>query len=430
MQGQFAASEALVEEARAIAAQAEDSNHERAFTFHRLGLLRAATRHDELAAFLPAAAPVIRRISDPHYADPCIAGAHARVGACDAVREILDRFAPKLSELRGRLSAVWVAEAAALLDDAALAERVLPLLAPIASRNHVWGVMSMVCEGPVARALGLAAATARMYDDAGGHFEAALARVDALGAPPHRARIEVEYAAMLARRGRPDDRERAARLLDAARATADRLAMPGLAATIDAMAGGAPAAARPAPALVPGAPRFELRPEGDYWTVTCDDAVFRLKDSRGLRILALLIASPDREFHVADLAAPTGEAGHVEDAGEALDARAVAAYKQRIVDLREQLDEAEGWADQGRATRLREELDQLASELARGLGLRGRARRASSSVERARVNVRKRVLDAIVRIGEHSAPLAQHLEWAIRTGTFCAYHPTGRARAR
>jgi hypothetical protein len=422
MQGQFAEAEALAEEARAIATRAEDTNLETAFTFHRIGFLRASARHDELAAMIVAAIPVITRVSDHLFAQPCIAGVHARIGARQDARTIVDELSPSLHQMRGRLSGVWLVEAAALLDDAALAERMLPLLEPLASRNHVGAVMAMWAEGPVTRALGLAAATAKFFDVAEMHFETALTRAAALGAPPHRARIELEYASMLMKRGRPADHDRAARLLDAARETAVRLRMPGL---IDERS--------PAKLIAPRAalPAFELRPEGDFWTVTSGTRVFRLKDSRGLRILALLVASPEREFHVLDLAAPSGgESAPTEDAGDALDARAVAAYKQRISDLREELAEAEGWADQGRAGKLRDELDAVASELAHGLGLGGRARKASSNVERARVNVRKRVLDAITRIGEHDTDLSHHLEVAVKTGAFCSYNPSGRARAR
>ncbi len=421
MQGEWAAAEAFAEEAHAIAAAAEDTNFETASTFHRLGFLRASTRHDELAGLLSKVAPTIRRISDALFAEPCIAAIYARTGARAETRTMLDELLPVLPNMRGRLSGVWIVEAAAALDDAAVAERMLPLLAPIASRNHVGAVMAMWSEGPVTRALGLAAATANAFDLAEQHFENALARIAALGAPPHRARIEMEYAGMLEKRGRPTDRERAAKLLDAARETAVRLEMPGLFPS-------APVA-KPRPSDAPAAGAFELRPEGDYWAVASGERVFRVKDSRGMRILALLVESPEREFHVLDLAAPGGEAAPAEDAGEALDARAVAAYKARLLDLREELGEAERWSDQVRASKLREEIDALASELAHGLGLGGRARKASSNVERARINVRKRLHDAITRIGEHDASLSNHLEATVKTGAFCSYHPS-RSRTR
>jgi hypothetical protein len=172
----------------------------------------------------------------------------------------------------------------------------------------------------------------------------------------------------------------------------------------------------------PSAEWFELVKEGDFWTIRAD-TTFRLRDSRGLAILARLVQNPGTELHATDLVAPAGAAGHVEDAGEMLDAQALAAYKRRIVDLREAEAEATSFGDAHRATRVREEIEALTSELAHAVGLGGRARKASSTAEKARINVRKRLLDAIGRIREHSPALARHLERSVRTGTFSSYDP-------
>jgi hypothetical protein len=168
--------------------------------------------------------------------------------------------------------------------------------------------------------------------------------------------------------------------------------------------------------------QFELVQEGELWTIRAD-TTFHLRDSRGLCILAKLVHHPKREFHATDLVARGGEPGHVEDAGEVLDARAIAAYKRRLEDLREAETEAMKHNDTERAARVHAEIDALASELAHGVGLGGRARKASSTAEKARINVRKRILDAISRIREHSPALAKHLERSIRTGIFCSYDP-------
>jgi len=167
---------------------------------------------------------------------------------------------------------------------------------------------------------------------------------------------------------------------------------------------------------------FELIREGELWTIRAD-TTFHLRDSRGLSILARLVQHPGREFHATDLLAPGGEHGHVEDAGEVLDARAIAAYKRRLEDLRDAETEATQHADTQRAARVREEIDALAGELAHGVGLGGRGRKASSTAEKARINVRKRLLDVFTRIGEHSPALAKHLRRSIKTGNFCSYDP-------
>src|SRR5690606_16586850 len=116
-------------------------------------------------------------------------------------------------------------------------------------------------------------------------------------------------------------------------------------------------------------------------------------------------------------ATPTG------DAGDLLDDRARADYSARIAALKDDLAEAESFGDIGRSERARSELDALTTELSRAFGLGGRKRRADDAAERARVNVQRRLRDAIRRIGEHDAELARHLAWAVRTGIFCVYDP-------
>jgi tetratricopeptide (TPR) repeat protein len=434
MRGRFAEAEELADRAREIADQIEDPARSLTFTMHRIGLLRAAARHEELARFAGPATDALR-LTDIPYARSCLAALHARIGQPAAARAALGEDVDDLSWAAGRLQLVWLAEVAAAAEDRALAERIAPLWPRVSGRNHAWGVGAMVCEGPIARGQGLVAMLLERYDDAERHFEEALVRVEALGAPPHRARIELEYAAALGRRGGAGDGDRARRLLDSAVHTSDELGMPGLAAAATALADELP---RKAPAAtvsvaapqvtsleLPETPAFELQREGEYWSIACEGRVFRLRDSRGLQILARLVSAPDRPFHVTDLLAPGGEAGLVEDAGEALDPQAIADYRERLAELREDLVRAEDWNDEGRAARVRDEMEFVAAELARGVGLGGRSRRAGSTSEKARINVRRRLLDTIEKITEHSPALGQHLTWALRTGNFCVYQAGG-----
>ena len=46
-----------------------------------------------------------------------------------------------------------------------------------------------------------------------------------------------------------------------------------------------------------------FRREGDFWTVTYEGSVFRLRDTRGVRYVARLVQHPGREFHSLDLVA-------------------------------------------------------------------------------------------------------------------------------
>ena len=139
-------------------------------------------------------------------------------------------------------------------------------------------------------------------------------------------------------------------------------------------------------------------------------------------MLAMLVARPDTEVHVLDLSGGAAIRGQP-DAGPALDAKARGEYESRLGDLREELAEAESFGDAGRAEAAREEIDFIARELSRAFGLGGRARRSGADAERARVNVRRRLKDAITRIGEQSDRAGRYLENTVKTGTYCRYTP-------
>jgi serine/threonine-protein kinase len=171
------------------------------------------------------------------------------------------------------------------------------------------------------------------------------------------------------------------------------------------------------------APAFVLRREGDYFTVEHAGRTARLKSSVGLDLLARLIERPGEELPALMLAAPAGCDAPLGNAGELLDGDAASAYKERLEDLRDHLREAEELGDRARAARAREEMDALAAELARGLGLGGKARIAGSAAERARVNVQRHIRKAIRKIADEHPDLGRYLDWTIKTGTFCSYRP-------
>ncbi|MCA9666771.1 MAG: hypothetical protein KC503_14325, partial [Myxococcales bacterium] len=166
--------------------------------------------------------------------------------------------------------------------------------------------------------------------------------------------------------------------------------------------------------------------EGDLWVIGCrDGSTLRLRHVKGLSLLARLVERPGDELHVLDLVSPTrreaGAAGG--DAGELLDEQAREAYRERVGQLREDIAEAERNNDAGHLERARQELRFIEQELARAVGLGGRARRANSDAERARVNVQRRLRDAVKRIAEQHAELGRHLERSLRTGAYCSYVP-------
>lgn len=177
-------------------------------------------------------------------------------------------------------------------------------------------------------------------------------------------------------------------------------------------------------ATVPAAPAAALLPDGDVWTLRWRGEEVHLRDSKGLRYLREIVARPGREVHVLDLVAP--DAGGLRadgDLGPLLDDRARAAYRHRIAELRDDIDEATARNDLGAAEKAEAELEQLIQHLSAAAGLGGRARQPGSAAERARVNVTKSIKQALDRIEGHLPALAHHLRSTVRTGTFCVYEP-------
>ena len=187
-----------------------------------------------------------------------------------------------------------------------------------------------------------------------------------------------------------------------------------------------------------------FRQEGEYWTIAYQGRVVRLKDAKGLRLLARLLADPAREFHATDLEAtegaamPRGSRGRAEgdeldarrdlgDAGALLDATAKAAYRTRLDELQAEVEDAEGCNDPARAAKAQTERDFLVAELARAVGLGGRDRRASSHAERARLNATRAIRAAMANVARANPELGRHLSTTIRTGRYCSYTPDARA---
>jgi tetratricopeptide (TPR) repeat protein len=277
-----------------------------------------------------------------------------------------------------------------------------------------------LAEGDPADAQRFCAEAARLWSEVGAPYEAALARVG--------------FADALRAGG---SEQRAALELGAARAVLDRIEVQRT--TDDAGSDGQDGAAEPQP--VTDVNMF--RREGDYWSVMFEGRTVRVRDLKGIRYLARLLADPGREFHVLDLvAAESGRVAGTEsgraaglsrtgpgDAGEMLDARAKDAYRRRLAEIEDDIDQARALEDAEREAQADAERDFLVRELSRAVGLGGRDRRAASTSERARASVTRAIRQAIARVAEHHPELGQHLDQTIRTGTYCAYVPDPSALA-
>lgn len=192
------------------------------------------------------------------------------------------------------------------------------------------------------------------------------------------------------------------------------------------------------------AEQAEFRKESEYWTLGYAGTQFRLKDTKGLEYIAVLLRYPGTAFHTLDLVRGgaaiiesggnqsatlpltvqgLNHAGKPGDAGKPLDKQAKAAHRHRLAELREELQEAKALGRVDRAESAEREIDGLIAELSRATGLRGRDRHSSSAAERARQSVTRAITSALSRITDEQVALGQILSRCVTTGTYCCYHP-------
>jgi len=379
LRGTFAGIDGKLDEARLAAEElrkaAANSQHPAgAWTIFELSLAACTGDATRLREVEHELIPILKARK---ILGPWVACAYALMGRRD---EAFANLEPPDKLTRGPTGLLLQAQACVFLESTELAEEYYEPLARAAPfARFFWGPGGAFPVGPVSRILGELALLRGDRGRAREHFDAAIVECREMQAVPF------------------------LRLAEEARARLGESIAPGR-------------VAKRAPST-----SIALTREGDVWVVTASTgAPFRVKHAKGLEYLAHLLQNPGREVYVLAL----GGAGEApEDAGVVLDERAKLAYKHRVEALEERLDEAERSGDGERAARARTELEALAEQLASAVGLRGRDRKAASNVDRARVNVQRRLKDALRRISEHDAALGGYLEATVRTGTYCVYRP-------
>lgn len=178
-------------------------------------------------------------------------------------------------------------------------------------------------------------------------------------------------------------------------------------------------------------PEFTFRRKGQAWEVRyASGPEFILLPSKGAAYIHVLLESQGTGISVEDLAARVARRSQeylLGDAGESSDAQAMAAYRARYEQLKDELEDAVERQDTDAEARIRVEMDDLRVHMERDQGLQGRLRKASDDRDR----VRKRVLAAIRRtrdeIRNYDKRLADHLAGpALRCGWRPIYDPRDR----
>lgn len=423
-----------------------------AFTNLSLILRREQGRSTEM---IPTFRAMSARRPENLYVRSALAWCLSETGELDQARELAGTI------MNGDVAAfphnpVWYAitallsEVTAKLGEIEWANTLYDLLLPYAGRNALLDVH--VCYGPIDRYLGKLATAASRFDVARRHFDTALDLAMRAGAQLWAARSRLDYASILLRNTTDGDLSAAIDHLDAVISQASLLGLKAVGEESESLRKsiGAPTAARlPSPTSSRLASGNVFRKEGEVWHIARPGKSSRLKDSKGLGYIGYLLRYPGQEIHVLDMitlghspdeafeSAPDNRAaprisrqspddGYQRgfgDAGEMLDARAKSEFKRRLIELRDELEEAREFRDEERARKAEDEIDALSSELSRAVGLSGRDRRAASAVERARINVTRAIKSALDRISASDRDLGATLDRAIRTGTFCCYRP-------
>jgi hypothetical protein len=248
------------------------------------------------------------------------------------------------------------AEAAALAGDRTRASDLYERLRPHEDARVDGGGSA---PGPtVAYYLGLLARTSGHLEPAARHLERALGAHTKSGDQGWVARVRCELARVLLARGDAASRRRALAEIDAVRRWTGS---PGTASGDEAAGLGARAEGGD------DGSRSVIRCDGEFWTVSFEGRTCHLRDTKGLRCLAVLLQHPGREFPALALINHDG------------------------------IEDANG-----------NDLAEL------------------TAIERARVRVTRALHAAIARIAASHPALGRHLAATVRTGRVCAYTPDPR----
>jgi hypothetical protein len=326
---------------------------------------------------------------------------------------------------RGVMSRCYLAGLAALCIALRDREHAPALYELMARRPDLWSFDGCETLGPWALLLGGLARLCDRREDAAAHLETAIQLGRRMGSRPIVARAQSQLASLRSSaHGDPDDDEAVATLLAEAGQCARELGLVDVTARVERLE------AKRARRADVGTNAFRL--DGDVWTIRFAGRELRLKDGKGPRYLATLLAAPGREVHVLQFGASVaGSTAPSLDEGlsvgvptaladDAPDHQAKRAYRARLDDLRDELEEAERFADTGRAEMLREELDQLMTQLSGRFSARATVR---GPAETARKAVTKVLRTQIGKLLDVHPALGRHLRDTIRMGTVCVYAP-------
>jgi enamine deaminase RidA (YjgF/YER057c/UK114 family) len=199
------------------------------------------------------------------------------------------------------------------------------------------------------------------------------------------------------------------------------------------------------PELPEKQPPFIFRSQGESWELVFQGKKILMHHTNGLSFIHHLLRNPNKEILAIDLynlgrrpqISGTGKvmsklsAEEMEEMNqnpsgftegpELLDSAAKENYRQKFLDLKAELEEADANNDLGKKEALQKQIEALKEHISAVMGLRGKNRKASGQLGNARSNVTQQINSSLKKINTHHPELGQHLTNTIKTGIFCSY---------
>ncbi|MBI4229527.1 MAG: hypothetical protein HY608_01700 [Planctomycetes bacterium] len=191
----------------------------------------------------------------------------------------------------------------------------------------------------------------------------------------------------------------------------------------------------PAPSPAPAAGGNRMRLEGAYWHIEFrGQALPPVKDSKGMRCIAVLLGRPQRQVGVLELndvaegrARPERSPGSHGAAGgtrqKLLDREARRDLAHRLRALAQEREEIRETGEDHRAAEIDEECGKIEKQIRSATGLGGQDRGFAQERARARSNLTQLIKRGVKAIGHASAELGRFLATTLHTGEVCAYYP-------
>jgi TolB-like protein len=159
--------------------------------------------------------------------------------------------------------------------------------------------------------------------------------------------------------------------------------------------------------------------QDEIWQIAYEGKLVLMTEVKGFHDLVALLGYPGQQTHCTALMG-----GVLDMEGEPIfDEKAKRSYQKKILELQEEIRWSENNNDLQRSATLHEEYEQIVDHLTASLGLKGKVRKSSDTLDKTRSAVTWRIRNAIQKIEKVHPVLAKHLSVSVKTGIFCSYSP-------